>query len=161
MAKPELLGHVKFGRLQRTLGLRRYEAIGILETLWHHCWSCCDADVGTADDVAWIVDWPAEDAARLAEGLRAAGFTDAAGDQFIVHDLWQHAPSYAKLRHERLGGAANDPPKNAATDAPRKKVNLNSGTPFRSAPLPKTKSSADALSPRFEFPTRSTYRGDQ
>jgi hypothetical protein len=104
MAKPELLQHVKFGRLQRALACRRFEALGILEALFHHCYACSSAAVGSADDIAWIVDWPIADAPRLAAGLEAAGFLDADpkhADAYVVHDLWRHAPYYAKQRDAR------------------------------------------------------------
>jgi hypothetical protein len=103
VAKPELLAHVKFGRLQRALGLRRFEALGILEALWQHCWTCSDDAVGTAEDLAWIVDWTG-DAASLAEALAAVGFLDpdpAAEGCYLVHDCWRHAPKYARLGHAR------------------------------------------------------------
>ena len=106
MAKPELLAHVKLGRLMRALGLRKYEAVGILECLWQHCYQCTDDGVGTAADVAWIVDWPAEDADRLTDALAACGWLDPDPDPdrpggWTVHDLWQHAPRYARRRFAR------------------------------------------------------------
>jgi hypothetical protein len=103
MAKPELLSHVKFGRLVRALALRRYEALGILEALWQHCWACTSDAVGTAADLAWIVDWSG-DADQLAGALAACGFVDpdpARPGEFRAHDLWRHAPGYARRRLAR------------------------------------------------------------
>jgi hypothetical protein len=103
MAKPELLTHVKFGRLVRALALRRYEALGILEALWQHCWSCTSDALGTAADLAWIVDWPG-DVDALAGALAGCGFVDpdpARPGEFRAHDLWRHAPRYARLRLAR------------------------------------------------------------
>jgi hypothetical protein len=104
VAKPELLFHVKLGRLQRTLGIRKYEAVGILECVWQHCWGCATEAVGTAADLAWIVEWPTEDADRLADGLAACGFLDpdpAVPGSWLVHECWRHAPQYARLRRAR------------------------------------------------------------
>jgi hypothetical protein len=110
MAKPELLSHVKFGRLVRALALRRYEALGILEALWQHCWACTSDAVGTAADLAWIVDWPGDPAA-LAGALAGCGFVDpdpARPGEFRVHDCWRHAPTYARRRLAREVGAEKD-----------------------------------------------------
>lgn len=120
MAKPELLTHVKFGRFIRALQLRRYEALGLLEALWQHCWSVSSDEVGTAGDVAWIVDWPEARADQLAAALVTSGFLDPHpdhDDEFRVHDLWRHAPTYARRRltrelsgeKDKLGSQTSDP----------------------------------------------------
>jgi hypothetical protein len=132
MAKPELLAHVKFGRLQRALELRRFEALGILEALWHHCYACSSAAVGTADDLAWIVDWPIADAARLAAGLEAAGFLDVDpkhADAYVCHDLWRHAPKYAKLREGRQRALELEPAETQKPEGAR-----SSAVPSRTGP---------------------------
>jgi hypothetical protein len=111
VAKPELLFHVKLGRLQRTLGIRKYEAVGILECLWQHGYSCVSDAVGTAADLAWIVDWPDEDADRLAAALAACGFLDPDPDrpeEFRIHQLWRHAPKYVRLRRAHEVSAEQD-----------------------------------------------------
>ena len=101
MAKPELVSHLKFGRLARALG-SRFAAMGVLELLWHHCYDLATDEVGTAEDIAWLVDWPEADAARLTTALVDAGFIDEYADGvYRVHDLWHHAPDYAKHRARR------------------------------------------------------------
>jgi hypothetical protein len=97
VAKPELVSHLKFGRLARALG-SRFAAMGVLELLWHHCYDLASDEVGTAEDIAWLVDWPPIDAARLAVALVDAGFLDDADGTYRVHDLWAHAPQYARRR---------------------------------------------------------------
>jgi hypothetical protein len=137
MAKPELLVHVKFGRLQRALGLRRYEALGLLEALWQHAWSCRDDAVGTAEDLAWIVDWPG-DGAALAEALEAAGFLDPDAEcpgAYRVHDCWRHAPQYARLGRAR---------EHAIEQEFAKQDNLRRAHPIRSDPIQRKSSGAHA-----------------
>ena len=98
MAKPELLAHVKFARLARALG-SQYVALGVLELLWQTCYQVTSDQVGTADDIAWFIGWPTQDAARLVHELVAAGFLDPDdADTYRVHDLWDHAPQYVRRR---------------------------------------------------------------
>jgi len=163
VAKPELLAHVKFGRLQRALGLRRFEALGILEALFHHCYACSSAAVGSADDIAWIVDWPIGDAPRLAAGLEAAGFLDADpkhADAFTVHDLWRHAPYYAKQRDARQRALELEP--EAPVDENQKpEGRRTSAVPLRTGPdqHQKRKSSA-ATAPTAAAPRPSPSPGE-
>src|SRR5262245_25445249 len=100
MALPGLQHHKKFGRLVRAFG-SRITAMGVLSLLWDHCYATADDDVGTAADLAYIVDWP-DDAAPLVAALVASGFVDEiAPGHYRVHDLFDHCPQYVQRRRRR------------------------------------------------------------
>lgn len=90
--KRSAIGSPKLAHLQSTLGLRLYEACGLLECLWltaeRHCQ---DGAIGRfADDaIAGAVGWPVERAGELIEGLVATRWLDRIdGDVRLTVHHW-------------------------------------------------------------------------
>jgi len=111
VALPNLLTHKKFGRLVRLLASEhsggRIEAMGILECLWSHCYQNASPEIGTADDMAYILDYRG-DAAALAAKLVSCGFLDEVmPGHYCVHDLWSNCPRYVRRRRSRLDKRAS------------------------------------------------------
>lgn len=102
MARPTLLRHRKFSRLSRVLGSKPL-ARGVLELLWESCYESGDECVGSADDVADIVGWsdPSVDIAAVLADCRWLDRRRGHPGEFVVHDLWDHAPDYVKKRWKR------------------------------------------------------------
>jgi hypothetical protein len=99
MARINLTHHWKFRQLARALG-SPVLALGTLELLWRTAYEHADDYIGTPADIAEAVYWvgPPTDLVRL---LTSCGFLDADRDRYRVHDLWTHAPKYARLRWTR------------------------------------------------------------
>lgn len=113
MAKRSLIGHPKFDRLQMRLGLARYEAVGILETLWHMAGRFApQGDIGKYDDEeieAWI-GWAGEPGALVA-ALIACRFIDRSDQhRLVVHDWHDHVDNTTKtaLRRNGLATVSNE-----------------------------------------------------
>lgn len=83
----------KFNNLKVRLGIKRYEAIGILEGLWHLCArETPQGNIGklTDQEIATYLEWPG-DPALLIQGLVATRWMDTS-DQYrlVVHEWWIH-----------------------------------------------------------------------
>lgn len=122
MARISLTHHRKFRRFARALGSPAL-ALGTLELLWLAAYEAADPFIGSAADIADAAGWSGEPGA-LAALLVECGLLDALGpDAFAVHDLWQHAPDYVRLRWRRLHpeAAENERPWNLSTSSVGKK----------------------------------------
>jgi hypothetical protein len=102
--KRDTVVKVKFKRLQRQLKLPLWQAMGLLEALWHcTITNSPDGDIGrlSNDDIAAAIEWD-EDADNLVNALVQTGWLDA-DDEFrlIVHDWSQHVPTYLKGAYEK------------------------------------------------------------
>lgn len=89
--------HPKTTRLLLALGVPRYAAVGILESLWH--FAATYADDGnlarfTDEDIAAALEWETEASGELLAALESSGWLD--GRQ--IHDWEQHAPEYIQRR---------------------------------------------------------------
>jgi hypothetical protein len=105
VAKPELRDHRKFLKLKRLLGEPTPHVLGYLECLWHRGYQIGNPVIGDALDVESAAEYPGEPG-RFAEAAHEAGFLDRTGDgAFAIHDLFDHAPTYAKKRMHRKGHA--------------------------------------------------------
>jgi hypothetical protein len=116
MARINLPDHWKFKRLTRAVG-SRIVAWGLLEATWWTAYALANDYIGNADDIADACDWPRvarligqpEDPKVLVEFLTASGFLDEPEPgRYLVHDLWDHAPAFVKLRWTR--DHPTDPP---------------------------------------------------
>jgi hypothetical protein len=98
------LRHPKTDRLMQLLGLRRYQAAGLLESLWQWTGDYAPAgDVGRWNDksIADGIDWDG-DAAQLVDALQQAGFLDPDDRcRLAVHDWWEHAEDAVHMRLAR------------------------------------------------------------
>lgn len=94
----------KFKRLKRRLGLKRYEAVGLLESLWDLTRRETPAgNVGrlTDADIADEMEWEGEPA-DLIVALVDEGWLDRHDEhRLIVHDWSDHAPNYLKALFKR------------------------------------------------------------
>ena len=108
------MGHLKTEALVKALGLRKYEAIGILECLFQFAQSSAkEGNIGKYSNLqialamGWVdgdVDKGLDDADRLIDALLTCGFLDNDPDhRLIIHDWEEHAPNYVKdnLRKKR------------------------------------------------------------
>jgi hypothetical protein len=107
VAKPELRDHRKFLKLKRLLGEPTPHLIGYLECLWLRGYQTGSAYIGDALDVESAAEYPGE-VGRFTQAATDAGFLDRNDDgTFVIHDLFDHAPAYAKKRMDRRGNAPN------------------------------------------------------
>jgi hypothetical protein len=105
MARISLAGHWKFRRLVRALAglepavLTTAEPVarGILELLWEAGYNAVSDYVGSPADLADAVGWR-RDPDVLVTLLADAGFLEARGDAYVIHDLWPNAPRFAQFR---------------------------------------------------------------
>jgi hypothetical protein len=109
MARPGLDKNIKFRRLVRVLGEPRPHVRGYLECLWDVSYENGNPVIGDAEAIAIACDYPGEvqkivDALLNCGGPGKSGFIEPVPGQegqFQVHDLFDHAPRYVKLRSER------------------------------------------------------------
>lgn len=89
----------KFKKLKRRLGLSEFEAIGLLEALWHCTAANCQrGDIGqlSDEDIAAAIEWD-RDPEELVEALLAYGWLDACDThRLVVHDWHEHCPNFIK-----------------------------------------------------------------
>ena len=90
---------VKLMRLKRALGLTQYQAVGLLECLWHFtAHNTPDGGIGryTDDDIAAVLEWE-NAAAELIGALIESGWIDRHQDGSLwVHDWLEHCPTWVK-----------------------------------------------------------------
>lgn len=143
MARPTLRTHRKFIRLARVLGSHLL-ALGALQTLWDSCYESGDDRVGTAADVAYVIGWT-DKKIDIATAMHEAGFLDADAehpDEFVVHDLWDHAPEYVAKRRKReierqtRGADLRRPRRHAAPNGGQTAPDVGQTAPNGSTPAP-------------------------
>jgi hypothetical protein len=87
--------HPKVGMLASMLGIRRFEAVGVLEMLWHFTAQYCpQGDVGKRTDtqIAAFLDWPQDRATVLVEALVSCAWLDRNDEhRLVVHDWHDHS----------------------------------------------------------------------
>jgi len=106
--------------LQNLLGLRLFEAVGLLEGLFQFaCQYADDGRVGKWEPeyLALSLEWSG-DAEQLVAAFRNAGWIDGEGSAASLHDWFEHCPRYILQRQERKAKAAGDqrPPTGADGD---------------------------------------------
>lgn len=99
--------HIKMKRLRRLLSVRPYEAVGIMESIWHvTAENAPDGGLGKFSDeeIAEEIGWEGDPAA-LVNALVEAGWLDRDGETYFgersrlaVHDWRDHMPEYLKER---------------------------------------------------------------
>ncbi|QDU58192.1 hypothetical protein [Aeoliella mucimassa] len=97
----------KFKRLARRLGLRDFEAAGVLELLWIATQNeARRGDIGrlSNEEIAIAIDW-GRDENELVDALVETGWLDPHPEhRLVVHDWCEHAPRYVKGVVSRQGG---------------------------------------------------------
>lgn len=119
----------KFKRLQHTLQVPLYEAVGVLETLWIiTVINARQGDIGrlTDEEVAMEIGWTKTGPTEFVEALVRTGWIDRDGDvwapgegwRLIVHDWPDHCPNWVKgnlrsrdLPFVAIGGGYSPVPK--------------------------------------------------
>lgn len=99
MARPGLMRHRKFARLERLLGSAPL-ARGCLEMLWDVAYENGDDLLGDSADLEHLAGWSGEPG-KLTSALVESGFIDREGEEYRVHDLLDHAPDYVRKRLKR------------------------------------------------------------
>lgn len=100
--------HHKTAELASILGLERWGAVGIMESLYHATAERTPrGDIGRLTDrqIAYYIGWPESDATRLIDALIQARLIDATEDasRLVVHDWHDHADDTTKKRLARSG----------------------------------------------------------
>lgn len=96
----------KFLKFQRRLGLRLWQAVGLLETLWSVTYDNAPAgDIGrlSNEDIAVALDWEG-DADALIQALIDTGWLDPDEEfRLIVHDWSEHCAQFLKGNFAKHG----------------------------------------------------------
>lgn len=98
--KSEALTSVKLMRLKRSLGLTQYQAVGLLECLWHFtAQNTPDGGIGryTDDDIAAVLEWEGT-ATELIEALIQSGWLDRHDDGSLWINDWIEVSSDQAMR---------------------------------------------------------------
>lgn len=97
--------HPKLGMLQERLKIKKREAVGIMELMFHFTAQYCpQGDIGKFDDerIAAALDWDTRKAAALMDGLVDAGLLDEMdGARLYVHDWHEHCDDAVHMRLAR------------------------------------------------------------
>ncbi len=117
--KPGALDHIKMHKLMARLSIPRYQAVGIMESLWHFAAGHCDdgnlSRYQAGDVAAWIQY--ADDAEELWTALSECGWLEAHDDGSVwIHDWADHAPHWLRDRWRKRGfvpGVSTEPPGNS------------------------------------------------
>ena len=104
--KKDTTSKVKFKRLQRSLKLASWQAIGLLESIWHCAiTNSPGGDIGrlSNEDIASAIEWE-QDADLLVDALVECSWLDADPEfRLIVHNWSKHVPTYLKGAYEKHG----------------------------------------------------------
>lgn len=106
VARPTLFTHPKFQRLVYMLGVSDAQVLGHLEFMWNVGYASGEAVLGDEIDVELAAKWTGEPRS-LATALEERRFIDRRPDGLLeIHDLWDHAPMWAKVRrYKRMARA--------------------------------------------------------
>lgn len=99
----DCISHPKLAALQRALSIPRYQAVGILESVW--LLAAKFADDGnlskfTPDDIAAFVEWQGQSSDLIA-ALVACRWLDRVGESLHIHDWDEHCPHYIHDRRRK------------------------------------------------------------
>lgn len=104
MALRAVTGHPKFMRLKALLKIPTYQALGILETLWHFTGRFTpQGNIGKYDDAdieAWV-DWDGAEGALIEALVKAKWLYRSDEYRLIVHDWHEHADDATRLQLKR------------------------------------------------------------
>lgn len=107
--KANTTDHPKFMRLKRRLKLTKWEATGLLETLWNMtAKNAPRGNIGKFDneEIAAFLEWDGDEH-ELIDVLIKSGWIDECEDnRLVVHDWPDHCPFYVKGNVSKMGGFA-------------------------------------------------------
>jgi len=102
--KREAVLHTKMKRLCRRLDIPTYQAVGILESVWHlTARETPRGDIGklTDEDIALAIDYRGDEV-KMIEALVSAGWLDRdAVERLVVHDWADHADDAVHMKLAR------------------------------------------------------------
>lgn len=102
--KREAVGHTKMKRLCRRLDIPQYQAVGVLESVWHTvAREAPRGDIGklSDEDIALAIDYRGDEA-KLIEALVYAGWLDRdSTHRLVVHDWADHADDAVQMKLAR------------------------------------------------------------
>ena len=118
--KHTALAHPKFSALVKALSLKRFEAVGILESIW--LLTANYADDGnlakfTSEDIALFVEWD-RDPDELIAALVKCRWLDLVDGSLHVHGWFDHMPTYLHERHKKRRQRAQLEPVPSAAPSP-------------------------------------------
>ncbi len=154
--KIECLNHVKTLKLKHRLQIPKWQAVGILETLFN--FAAVNADDGnigryTNDEICLYLEY-FDSSDKLIEALIESGFVDVCDENRLsIHDWNEHAPKYIKdriaKRNKRRSVSQTVGDKTPDVDAGSKmsgKIAINQAQPSQAKPSQKKRISVS----RFE-----------
>lgn len=99
--------HPKFVYLCSLIGLKKWEAVGILESLWEFASQYTpQGNIGKWTDaqISSFIEYPQDKILELMAALSNSGWIDPDEEnRFIIHDWGDHAPHFIKERLRRQG----------------------------------------------------------
>ncbi|MFO0904266.1 MAG: hypothetical protein U0939_14785 [Pirellulales bacterium] len=99
--------HPKVRRLAGLLGIRLFEAIGLLECLWHFTARhaiCGDVGKWSDDEIAVAIDWPIDRVSELIDALVSARLVDPCPvHRLVIHDWQDHADDSTRKTIKKHG----------------------------------------------------------
>lgn len=106
MALRAVIEHPKFIRLKLELGIPKYQALGLLESLWHFTgrYTPC-GDIGRYEDgdiEAWL-EWDGEPGVLIAALIKSHWLDKDKTHRLVVHDWSTHADKATKMALKRGG----------------------------------------------------------
>lgn len=106
--KRAAVDHPKLQRLQRRLKLSRFQAMGLMEAVWHFAGRYSpEGDIGrwADEEIAAWVEWDG-DAEELIDTLVICGWLDRdPKHRLLIHDWAEHADEATKIALKRAGKA--------------------------------------------------------
>ncbi len=114
--KREALEHTKLKRLRRRLNLPKWQAVGLLETLWHlTAKQTPRGDIGklSDEDIAIGIDYSGDEI-LMVDALVASGWVDRHPEhRLLIHDWHEHCDDgvHMKLARGRIFFATGHTPK--------------------------------------------------
>ena len=148
--KMKALETVKFKKLQRRLGLRLWQTVGLLETLWRITErNAPQGNIGklSNEDIAAALDWEGDESLLVRELIECGWLDESAAYRLVVHDWHDHAPAYLVGAFAKHGkpflSVAADGAKQGATEPARHGA---------STPLPSTPTHTSRRQPETRLP---------
>ena len=104
--KRDAINHTKLKKLSRLLDVPAYQAVGILESLWHLTGrEAIRGDIGklTDQDIAYAIDYRGDETQLIESLVRCRWLDRHKRFRLLVHDWNEHADDTIKKRIQRSG----------------------------------------------------------
>lgn len=90
---------IKFKKLKRTLKLKDWQVVGVLESLWMFaCRNAPEGDVGrwSNEDIAAAMEWDGDADELIAALVNERWLDESEEHRLVIHDWADHAPNWLK-----------------------------------------------------------------